>query len=101
MQERQCFECNAPVDSEVRNYCDIASGLPNFFLQGVAVAERAAYEDSSVTILHLLKGHRAIALAILNSPRLLTGRQLTFLRKHAELKRSCPPSTLESRVDER
>ena len=53
----------------------------------VEIAECTACGDSQIIIPHLLKVHRAIALALLKSPRLLTGRQFTFLRKHAELSR--------------
>ena len=87
MDTYQCVECNAPVVAEFRDYLDTASGVPDLFLRGVEIAECTACGDSQIIIPHLLKVHRAIALALLKSPRLLTGRQFTFLRKHAELSR--------------
>ena len=51
-------------------------------LQGVEVADCSSCGNSDVAIPHLAKIHRAIALALANSPSRLTGDQLRFLRKH-------------------
>ena len=100
MKTEQCYECNAPVLPEIRTYADTPSGVPNLFLQGVEIAECAKCGNSQVTIPRLLKVHSAIALALLNSPRLLTGPQFTFLRKHAEFSRDAFAKYLGVEVDE-
>lgn len=77
-----CTNCGRPVTLERRNYRYTESGLSNIILQGVEVADCPACGHSNVTIPHLAKIHRAIALALANSPVRLTGAQLRFLRKH-------------------
>ena len=43
--------------------------------------------NSQITNPYVLKVHRAIAIGAIERPRLLTGPQFTFLRKHVELSR--------------
>ena len=78
----ECANCGRTVTPERRNYRYTESGLSNVILQGVEVADCPACGHSDVTIPHLAKIHRAIALALANSPVRLTGEQLRFLRKH-------------------
>jgi putative zinc finger/helix-turn-helix YgiT family protein len=78
----ECTNCGRPVTPERRNYPYTESGLSNVVLQGVEVAECPACGHYEVTIPHLAKIHRAIALALAKSPVRLTGAQLRFLRKH-------------------
>jgi putative zinc finger/helix-turn-helix YgiT family protein len=78
----ECANCGRPVRPERRNYRYTESGLPNVFLQGVEVAECPACGHYDVAIPHPARIHRAIALALANSPVRLTGEQLRFLRKH-------------------
>ncbi len=78
----ECSRCGQPCTSEIRSYSYTESGLPNLILQGVQVTECPACGNSDVAIPHLAKVHRAIALALANSPARLTGSQLRFLRKH-------------------
>ena len=87
METYQCTTCDGSAIAEYINHRYITSGVPNVFLQGVEYAQCSKCGESQVIIPHILKVHRAIALALLNSPRLLTGPQFTFLRKHAELSR--------------
>ncbi len=78
----ECTNCGRPVTPKRRDYPYTESGLSNVVLQGVEVAECPACGHSEVTIPHLAKIHRAIALALARSPVRLTGAQLRFLRKH-------------------
>jgi predicted RNA-binding Zn-ribbon protein involved in translation (DUF1610 family) len=78
----ECTNCGRPVTPERRNYRYTESGLSNVVLQGIQVADCPACGHSEVTIPRLAKVHRAIALALANSPVRLTGEQLRFLRKH-------------------
>jgi putative transcriptional regulator len=78
----ECAHCGQPVTPETRNYRYTESGLPNVILQGVQLADCPSCGNSDVAIPHLAKVHRAIALALANSPVRLTGSQLRFLRKH-------------------
>lgn len=87
METYQCTTCDGSAVAEYRNHRYITSGVPNVFLQGVEYAQCSKCGESQVIIPHILKVHGAIALALLNSPRLLTGPQSAFLRKHAELSR--------------
>ena len=78
----ECANCGQPVTPERRNYRYTESGLSNVVLQGVEAAECPACGHCDVTIPHLAKIHRAIALALAESPVRLTGAQLRFLRKY-------------------
>ena len=78
----ECTNCGRPVRLERRNYRYTESGLSNVVLQDVEVADCPACGHSDVMIPRLAKIHRAIALALANSPARLTGAQLRFLRKH-------------------
>ena len=78
----ECTNCGQPVTPEPRSYRYTESGLPNVILQGVQVADCPSCGNSDVAIPHLSKVHRAIALALANSPARLNGDQLRFLRKH-------------------
>jgi putative transcriptional regulator len=78
----ECTNCGRPVTPERRNYRYTESGLSNVVLQGLEVADCPACGHSDVAIPRLAKVHRAIALALANSPVRLTGEQLRFLRKH-------------------
>ena len=87
METYQCVTCEGSAVAEYRNHRYVASGMPNVILQSVEYAECPKCGDSQVIIPHILKVHRAIALALLKSPRLLTGPQFAFLRQHVELSR--------------
>jgi putative zinc finger/helix-turn-helix YgiT family protein len=81
----ECTNCGEQVTPERRNYRYAESGLSNFVLQGIEVADCPNCGNSDVIIPRMAKIHRAIALALANSPARLTGEQLRFLRKHLGL----------------
>jgi DNA-binding transcriptional regulator YiaG len=87
METIQCLACDAPIAAEHRTYLDTECGVPNVYLQGVEIAECSKCDDSQVILPNILKVHNSIALALLKSPRQLTGPQFKFLRKHAEISR--------------
>ena len=87
METNQCSLCGAPVTPESRTHLYEESGVPNVYLQGVEFAECKACSDFQISIPHVAKVHQALSLAIVKSPRLLTGSQLRFLRNHVELSR--------------
>lgn len=70
---------------ERRSYRYSESGLPNLVLQGVEVTECDRCETVEVSLPHLSRIHRAVALHLTKSPRRLTGPQFRFLRKHLGL----------------
>lgn len=84
-KSHRCTNCGATVTPGRRSYCYIESGLPHVILEGIEVADCPECGNSDVTIPRVAKIHRAIAMALANSPARLTGPQLRFLRKHLDL----------------
>lgn len=82
-----CSHCGQSLISERGNYRYSESGLHNVVLQGVEIAVCTACGNREVSIPHLSKVHRAIALGIVNSPRRLTGPQFRYLRKYLQQSR--------------
>ncbi|MGC4056289.1 MAG: helix-turn-helix domain-containing protein [Paludibaculum sp.] len=80
-----CTNCGEPAEPALARYRYVESGISNLYLQGVKVAECHHCGESDVIIPRIEKIHRAIALALANSPARLTGKQLRFLRKHLGL----------------
>ncbi|MGJ5818292.1 type II TA system antitoxin MqsA family protein [Paludibaculum fermentans] len=80
-----CTNCGETAKSERRRYRYLESGISNLYLQGTEVAECLRCGESHVIIPRIAKLHRAIALALANSPARLTGEQLRFLRKHLSM----------------
>ena len=81
----ECTSCGQGVSREGRDYRYSESGLSNVVLQGIEVADCRKCGNSDTIIPRIAKIHRAIALALANSPARLTGDQLRFLRKHLRM----------------
>jgi putative zinc finger/helix-turn-helix YgiT family protein len=81
----ECTSCGKQVTPERRNYRYDESGLSDVVLKDIEVADCPNCGNSDVIIPRMAKIHRAIALALANSPARLTGEQLRFLRKHLGL----------------
>ena len=102
-QIHDCAECGAVVNAEVKLYQYEESGLPNVYLQGVRVAQCQNCGNVDVIIPYPRKIHRAIALALANSPFRLAGPQVRFLRKRTQLNQqqfAAHVSATELRVQE-
>ena len=88
MQERKigCYDCGNDETRIVRGSHNFAeSGLPNVTLDGVEFVQCVACGASSPVIPRPLLVHRLLALAIARKPHRMTGAELRYLRKYADL----------------
>lgn len=88
MQERKigCYECGTEKTDIVRGcHRFTESGLSNVTVEGIELVQCAACGAITPIIPRIVTIHRLLALAIARKPQRMTGGELPYLRKYAEL----------------
>lgn len=83
---RICDECHVPLQPRKRNYHYKQCGLSNVVLKDIVVEECAECGGEYPNIPASSQLHRAIMIDLLKKDTLLTGEEIRFFRKMANLK---------------
>ncbi len=82
---RTCYECKAPLSVRRKNYQYTQCGLPNVVLRNIIVEECRECGTEHPNIPAIAGLHRTIMILLLKKETLLTGEEIRFLRKMANL----------------
>ncbi len=78
----KCPDCGGNLTERLGSHPYIGEELPNVILEGVKIRTCAECRRQSVVIPKMAKLHRALAMAIAESPHKLAPGEICFLRKY-------------------